>query len=246
MPCLWGQEIKNFFFQKFCVCVYLINRRLGRSSAFNKCRLLCWKEIRDGTEKGFQNFTINLLRTSTYKEPRRKSWDSGTCISIGIHTEKIWETVIQSCSSFATQKVRQFFIPQTMAMFDIVLLILEQICHLRMKLKCTSKSAQAAKNFLMHGIQGTQVEKIYCVILGSSIQLERDRNGANTKVSAALVLPVWKVENTDPVKKELYCSCLGKWNHHDKNNWHFHWELSGGWQVFREVSSSRPYVTSCP
>lgn len=98
----------------------------------------------------------------------------------------------------------------------------------------------------MHEVQGTQIERIYCVILGSSIHLQRDKNGANINVSAALVLPMWKGENTDPAEKELYCSCLEQWNYHDKKNWDIHWELSEGWQVFREVSSPRPYVTSCP
>lgn len=84
----------------------------------------------------------------------------------------------------------------------------------------------------MHEVQGTQIERIYCVVLGSSTQLQRDKNGANTNVSAARVLPLWKEENTDPAKKELYYSCLEQWNYHDKN-WHFHWELSGSWQVFQ-------------
>lgn len=42
----------------------------------------------------------------------------------------------------------------------------------------------------MHEVQGTQIERIYCVILGSSIHLQRDKNGANINVSAALVLPM--------------------------------------------------------
>jgi len=35
-------------------------------------------------------------------------------------------------------------------------------------------------------------------------------------------------------------------NYHDKNNWHFLWELSDGWQFFKEVSCLTAYVTNSP